>query len=543
MAVHSAVGATKRGSAPVTQAAVLPAPINGMDATAALSANDLSICLFAENLTPSQYGLKVRKGYREWEAGLGNEVRTIIPYAGEQSDKSDDRLFAVTPDGIFDVTVDGGAPVSKFVFLDNTGDAGVGVYSHYVDSGGVDRLFYADGANGLFEYDKLTDTWAQAAGIVEVAGSINTFVVEDISFIVVHKLRLWMIPRNSSYAWYLPILSTKGDATEFFFGGKFRHGGELVGLFNWTNDGGDGVDDKLVAISRAGDVIPYEGEDPSLATWRNIGTFFVGEVPKGPRIASEYGGLLYILSTFGVTTMRDLLNGIDVTDEYTASIGFKIARLLRQQLTRYKDDIGWDLRFFSQEGQLVIIVPQFDNGIYRQWALNLSTRGWGVWNNIPALSGDVWQGEMAFGTKDGRVLRSDVSVDNVANDGSGGEAIKFYVLTTYSDFGSPGIYKRVVNIRPNFIANITPAFKSTAKYDYSVTAPTTPPTTAVVSGALWDAGLWDDAVWQGSDLLPFFTMEGADGVGRTIGIAMSGESYTETYLGSWDIAWNEGHFR
>ena len=78
-------------------------------------------------------------------------------------------------------------------------------------------------------------------------------------------------------------------------------GGELVGLYNFTMDGGDGVDDYLVALSRAGDVVIYRGDDPSLIDlWNIVGTFYVGELPAERRVANEYGGDLYIISVFGM---------------------------------------------------------------------------------------------------------------------------------------------------------------------------------------------------------------------------------------------------
>ena len=153
---------------------------------------------------------------------------------------------------------------------------------------------------------------------------------------VQHKLRIWLIERNSNKAWYLPIRAVSGDATEFFFGSKFRHGGELVGLYNWTVDGGTGRDDHLIAISREGDVIPWTGEDPADAmTWTSTGVFFIGRIPAGRKVAAEYGGELFMLSYLGLTTLSDLLRGGNPEDPFRNQIGFHIARLLRQDMKTY----------------------------------------------------------------------------------------------------------------------------------------------------------------------------------------------------------------
>ena len=137
----------------------------------------------------------------------------------------------------------------------------------------------------------------------------------------------------------------------------------------------------------------------------------------------------------------------------------------------------------------------------------------------------------------------DTTKDEVNNDGSEGRGIKFYCLTTSSDFGEPGVYKRAVEIRPNFLAETKPAFQCYARYDYDPAVPPSVLPEADLSGALWDISNWDQANWEAASLSPFFDMQGVDGVGRTIGVAMVGETSTECNLGSWDIAWNTGGFR
>lgn len=543
MGVHAAAGATKRGQQQSVQNAVIPAPINGMDARVNLASNNMEVCLYAENLIPSQYGLKVRNGYRIWQEGLGAEVRTIIPVAGQAIDRTADRIFAVTENGIYDVTTSGGSPALKATFADSTGDAGFGVYASYVDGAGITTLFYADGQNGLYVYDELTDTWAVATGINPAPGSITSFEIADIVYVVAHKLRLWFVTKNSNIGWYLPILSSKGDAEEFFFGSKFKHGGELVGLYNWTIDGGAGIDDHLVAISRSGDVIPYKGEDPSqAATWSNIGTFFIGAIPKGNRVCSEYGGDLYMLSTLGITSMTDLLSGGDVDDPFRASIGYKIARLLRVDLFTYGNDQGWNIKFVTSEGILLITVPQRRLGDYRQYAFNMSTQGWGVWSGVPLLTSDPWTGQLMIGTKAGEVGRMDVTLDDIQIDGSAGKPINFSVITSYSDMGSPGLYKRVHQMRPNFLSDLPPTYQCYASYDYSIAIPGQPQEPSPNQGGLWDTGIWEDALWKSGDLIPAFSTQGGSGMGRTVGIVMTGSTGTSTYLGSWDIAWTQGGF-
>ncbi len=367
----------------------------------------------------------------------------------------------------------------------------------------------------------------------------------DIVFIVSHKLRLWFITRDSNKAWYLPPVSFQGEATEFFFGAKFKHGGNLVGLYNWTTDGGNGRDDVLVAVSRGGDVLPYTGDDPSSSmTWENTGVFFIGRVPRGHRVASEYGGELYLLSAFGITPMRDLLRGAEPEDPNRGGIGQKIARLLRLDMRRYIGVHGWNVKFMADQGVIIVNSPQLDDGNYRQYVLSTNTFGWCLWRDVPFVCAESFGGDILLGDPDGRVLRMDVDTDNIPVNGGDGDDIKSFILTSFTDGGSPASNKRVKFIRPKFSqVEGAPSLSVHAYYNFYSVEPA-PPITApgAVSGDVWDSAIWDTAKWSSSQTLPFQRTDGAWGMGTTFAIAMAMRSRGETLLASWAVAWDTGGF-
>ena len=348
MAIHSpSKGTYSRVSPHSSKHGKLPSPAKGMDARVPMSSNDPSVCIYAFNITPSEYGLSIRKGFREHvigvDDGLGLGVTTIIPFEGSTSGSSEDRLFAVNNEGIWDVTTPDSLPILKISFPSSSQNAGHGTFCHYIDGADNEFLFYADSLNGLYEYSSALDTWGKPTEITGVD-------VDEINFVVVHKLRVWFCVKDSPIAWYLPIESKKGVAEPFNYGGKFKHGGNLIGLFNWTVDGGSGVDDILVAVSRAGDVLPYKGADPSSAdTWSLVGTYFVGQVPRGPFFGSEHGGELFILSEYGLTSMNDLLKGVDSNalqgvDNAQNSISGAITGVLRDRLSGSINEYGWQVK-------------------------------------------------------------------------------------------------------------------------------------------------------------------------------------------------------
>ena len=70
-------------------------------------------CLYTYNLMPSEYGQRLRKGYRQWATGCVEDpqraenvdVRTVIPFESNIQDAANDRLFVVTAEGIWDATL------------------------------------------------------------------------------------------------------------------------------------------------------------------------------------------------------------------------------------------------------------------------------------------------------------------------------------------------------------------------------------------------------------------------------------------------------
>lgn len=547
MAIHSPRNSFQRGSPQSSKANVIPAPIGGIDARTILSAGDPMFCIYAINLLPSEYGLKVRPGYREWQIELDNGaplgVGTIIPFGGEDDDESDDRLFAVTNEGIWDVTAEEGTPslVLDFTTPGNGGDisgaAGRGVFTQYTTDADVQLLFYADSRNGLFTYDASSDTWARTAGIT---GPDLT----SIDFVMVHKNQLWMSEIDDSRGWYLPPGAIAGAATAFHFGANFTRGGDLAGMFTWTIDGGMGVDDYFVVVSRAGDVLPYQGTDPSDADkWGLTGHYFIGTIPYGHRFASQVEGNLNLLSAYGLISMDELIRGVDGKNINAQTDTLKIAAIVRKQMAQYRNEPGWEVHNIPSQGALIINSPVATNGVHIQYALNSTTRGWGLWREMPMTAFDEWAGRMYFGTDDNRVMVADVNIDNAlitpVSDPNG-DAIKFSILTTYQNYGEPALFKRGKYIRPEFLSNVEPNVTSRFRYDYDLTEVLNTAMSTVTSMSLWDIALWDVGEWTSETPFGWHPVTGGWGIGRNVAIATAGNSRNETTLISWDVIWDTG---
>ena len=157
--------------------------------------------------------MRVRKGYREWQkvisSGLAQGVNTVMPYQGSPQDNSADRLFAVTNEGIWDVTEDEGTPTVGYVFSSVDPDAGFGTFIQYVADSGENLLFYADNVNGVFQYSPDTELWTVPA--------ITGVDVTELDSVVSHKQRIWFTQRGSTTAWYLSVGAIAGAGNAVLF--------------------------------------------------------------------------------------------------------------------------------------------------------------------------------------------------------------------------------------------------------------------------------------------------------------------------------------
>ena len=521
-----------------TQVITAPAPVGGMDVRSPMGNGGSNNCLYTYNLIPSELGLRVRQGYQEWQVGTGTDVRSVIPFSSTESSK--DRLFVACADGIYDCTQQGATPILMTDPVDwvlTGAEAGWGVFVNYIDNGGTGHVFYADSINGLFHYDDVNEVW-------EVPIDITGIVMGNVNFVMVHKLRLWFGVENDGNGYYLEPDAIAGAVATFIFGTKFKHGGSLKGLYNWTVDGGLGVDDYLVALGSQGDVLPYNGSDPSQPDWSLAGSYYVGATARGGRCASQQGGNLHILSAYGLISMSDLLRGVDPRLPDSESVTAKIAPYLRGQMADKINEYGWTALNLSTEGVLAIVTPTQLSGSDIQFVYSLPVDGWGLWRDIPINCIESWHGSPYIGTKDGRVLAMNVAKDDVRLtpnlSGVNGVNVQFSILFNYSSLGSDGLFKRGVMLRPDFSSKGGVSVDTKFMYDFDISEILNTPTDAGVTGTAWDVSKWDMAVWNSGSLNTSTFVLGGAGMGRSLSLAIKGNALSGTILASVDVFYNVG---
>ena len=177
MAVHSPnrQRSFNRPRPPTQQVATAPAPVRGLDGRQPLyNQNGMNYVLGA-NMVPSEYGLRTRRGYREYAVNIPNTdgVKTIIPFDSEDAAVTS-KLFAVTNNGFYDVSTEVDTPVVDLAFGSTIGNAGYGIHTNFTTDAGDQYVLYADGENGYYNFDGAT--WAAGSVTGPTAGNI-VFVV------------------------------------------------------------------------------------------------------------------------------------------------------------------------------------------------------------------------------------------------------------------------------------------------------------------------------------------------------------------------------
>lgn len=514
--------------------------MGGINAIAAGSAMPPGDCIQAYNLFAGQFGLQTRSGSREWCTGLtgalDNQVRTVVSFTGSAANGAQNRVFACTSTGIWDVTSSSDEPSQVFSFPVQTGEAGHGV-AHAVVTLAGHFLAYCDEENGLIVYSQTSGTWSAVTLGADPATQISGVDPSTFVFCTVFKGRLWFVPRDSADLWYLDPGALFGTANRFGLGTKLRAGGPLVGIWNWTIDGGSGIDDRLVAISGGGDVVVYGGTDPSSASTFGIqGVWYAGGAPPaGRNIATNFGGDMLILTRVGIVPLSRLMAGVQL--ENTQYSTHKIGPVFNQLMLTRATQRGWSMRLHPEDNTLVVTVPEGVGQPTSQIAMSLANRSWYRYRDLPIFSSEAHGGKLYFGTVDGKVCINDGTVDGVTlADPSAATAIQWSSLGAFSNLGN-GRQKRVQMIRPTLLSeNVNPAFEVAARYRFDMTELAT--VTADTEGG-WGTAAWDVDVW-GAEYGSLQVVRGATGMGTDVAIAIRGAAVARTILVGYDVLFDQG---
>jgi hypothetical protein len=530
------------------QSAIFAAPVLGLDVSRPFTDQNPQTALILRNCIARRNGSELRGGFRRHTTNLGGigteaSVKTIMGYQPPRGATSVQaaKLFAACSDGkIYDVssqTNEAAVPAAA-VTLAGQNEPGEVSFDNFATAN-TNYLLVVSAGFGYITYDH-TGGWVNRN-----AALIGTVVAANVDFVMVWKNRIWFIEENSTRAHFLPVGQLTGTTSLFDFGPLLTHGGELRALASWTLDAGDGVDDKLVIVGSQGDVLVYGGTDPTAAaTFGIIGRWFVGPPPAGRRFLGKYGGDLTILCEQGVEYISRMVSGRGLLDPGNATddiIPHRYNEVIGRDIRSTRGQSGWCAVNVPGQEAAIVVTPHsaYVSGV--QYCFSTIPAAWSEFKGMPMVSAEVFDGDLYFGTTNGRVGRAFIcDSDDELTNGTVGTVVTGDVQTAFVAPNDDKMsLKRPLLIMPMFQASSAPSIKAQVNTEWSDTGVAGSPSYTPSSVSLWDSAVWNVAVWGGA-LNTFLAWLGATGLGVYLSLRLSFTGPRGTLFTSWKVVYEPG---
>lgn len=367
-----------------------------------------------------------------------------------------------------------------------------GTIIELVDGGGL----ILTGDAGLFENDEaLTGDMGGSATASSDAVSLVPGVTfpglttADMSFVWVFKNTLWFAQKGSLSAWYLPVDSIGGTATEFPMGAEFGQGGTLLMGQAWSLNasGQGGLSEQNVFVSSEGEAVVYQGSHPSVtADWAKVGTYRIGK-PMGRRAFIRAGGDLVFATTIGFVALSTAVQ-VDLAALAPKAVSFAIEDAWNEAVSQ-RGDTGWVCCLWPESQMVAIATPTGDNQPLFIVS-NARTGAWAPFTNWNALCMEVFEGDMYFGTPDGFVMQAMVGGTDMGTPFTG------TYIPLFSDGGKPTGMKVARLARSELISATEIKEQLSCRFDFDDSIPAPPDVEPVPVGNEWDNAIWNESVWS-----------------------------------------------
>lgn len=473
-----------RAKRAVSQPVSVPAPVGGWNARDSLTSMQPNEAVILENWFPSPTEVTLRNGYTKYTTGLPGQVETLMAYSGANVNK----LFAISGTAVYDVTAGGAVGAAVVTGLTNARWG----YCNIATSGG-NFLSMANGTDAPRNYNG--SAWSTPT----ITGVTATTLQNPI----LYAQRQFFIQKNTLKVWYLGVDSIAGAANAVDIAPFMTRGGYIVAHGTWTIDAGQGVNDHYVIMTNKGQVIVYQGIDPSDPTnWSMVGVWDIG-APIGARALYKYAGDMLIISQDGVVPLSGALQSSRVQPR--VAITDKIQYAISEAVTNYSSNFGWQLMYVPTINQLWLNVPTQEGQNQQQYVMNTITGAWCNYTGWNSNCMEMFNDEPYFGGN-GYVARAYFGlVDDTSN-------ITAVGLQAFNSFNSAGALKRFTMSRPIFRTDGQPSIFAGVNIDFNIDIPTTSLTYTPNTYASWDNALWDASTWGGG-LTVLQNWQGLNGVG------------------------------
>lgn len=506
-----------------------PAPTRGWIRNDAIAQPKPGGAEVLDNWVPTSEGARMRKGCIKRAQITGAVTHFAIYDAGTSS-----KFFATSASAIYDVTSPADPDVSPAASVSGL-TSGLWSSVQFATSGGA-RLVMVNGFDSMRQYTG--SVWVTITD-VSTPIAITGIATTQLEAVWKFKSRLFFTQKGSMSAWYLPVLSFGGTASEFPLGGIFTSGGSLLFGATYSMDAGDGLDDYCLFVTDKGEVAVYQGTDPSSATdFQLVGVYKIGR-PLGKNAWFKGGGDVAVVTDDAIIPLsqaiksdRAALSGIAIT--YPIETAWRALVSSRDAGT-----FPFTVALWQAQALLVVGVPTYGN--FDPVCLVFNTRtgaaarfvGWDTRDVV------VFEDKLYFGTGDGEVMQGDVGG---SDDGMPYSAI---VIPRFDGLGTPD-EKSAIHARIVARGNIAFTPQLFANADFEVSIPTPLNADPDTDPNLWDTGIWNLSTWGVSTELKARISEwqsvAANGQALTVGLQITSGRVTapDVELIRLDLQYEEG---
>lgn len=457
-----------------TVPAPIPAPVGGWNAIDPLSGMDPKFAPILTNWVPRTSWIELRAGFNAWVQGLGNNgpVETLMCYRPATGTQF---LFAACGGKIYDVS-DQGAPEQVLSGFANDRWQ----FINYSVPGGSQYLYMVNGSDAPQAWDGTVWTQPDITG----GPAPSTF-----SNIHAHMRRIWFIPDNSTVTYYLATDAIMGPVAGHLDLGPFMtDGGFLVAMATWTYNGGNGPQALAVFVTTRGQVIIYQGTDPTNASAFSLVGVFDLAPPLGQRCTTQIGADIGIITLQGVLPLSQTVQ-LDTGAVREAAITGRIQNAMLQAAASFQNEFGWQLISYPAQALLFLNVPQQTNTSQVQYVQNFLNGSWTQFEGWNANCFELFNDQLFFGGNNGTVANCYQGPADLISP------IAADMQCAFNYFDNPGRIKRMSMIQPLLVTGgtITPTIG--IDVDFGTSSTTAQVTAFQQTGGQYDISEWDNAVY------------------------------------------------
>jgi hypothetical protein len=475
----------------------IAAPIGGLNARDALAAMAETDAIILDNWFCQPSWVEFRKG-EATQATFAGQCPTVMGYRGALAQGN--YLFGAVANGatysIYRVDNTGGGAVGSPV-VGGAGGTVQALHSATFDynqfgSGSGEFLWALNASDQDLPLLFDGSTWnavGNSGGTYQLtngpSGGSNAGLM-TLSQVAVYKQRLWFLQQGTFQVYYLPQLQASGALTQLNLGADFKLGGYLVAMVTVSVDNTAGLNDFMAFCSSMGEVVVYQGYDPSQeSTWSIAAHFVMGRLLNtGRRAWVKVGADAVLLTVDGAVLISQAM----LTDRSSTrqAVTDKIRQGLNNQVQTTGTLAGWQMQLYPFGTKLMILNPT-SNASSFLWVQNTLSGAWSTfgqyassWN---AFCLEMW-GDNLYVGQNGAVSQVDTGLSD------NGAAITFTVKPAFSQHGEPGHLKRWTMFQPIFQVTGTLQLALSFNVDFSVTAPTGAIPVSTGAGSPWNTSYW-----------------------------------------------------